>query len=75
MPSNISDIMCDRTNSRTVLELSEVCVNEYVSGCIPKEEQYYRKALGIWAIIIGVVGVLGNILTLLAIPYAARKKR
>ena len=48
-----------------------VCINE----SIPKEDKKYRVVLGIWAVVIAVIGILGNLLTLLAIPYAARKKR
>ena len=51
---------------------SEMCIRD---SCIPKEDKKYRMVLGIWALVIAIIGILGNILTLLAIPYAARKKR
>ena len=60
--SNVSDIIFEN--------FVEVCAN-----CISKEDKKYRMALGIWALVIAIIGILGNILTLLAIPYAARKKR
>ena len=48
-----------------------------VSFCINllDDRRSWRVALGIWAIIVTVVGVIGNIFTLLAIPYAAQRQR
>ena len=34
-----------------------------------------RKILGIWLILIGTVGFLGNLATLITIPYSAKQKR
>ena len=34
-----------------------------------------RQIAGAWLIILGTVGILGNLITLLTIPYAANKKR
>jgi len=34
-----------------------------------------RKVAGIWCIMNGVVGFIGNLLTLLAIPYASKRKK
>ena len=51
---------------------------EFVNSCalcIRKDDKKYRIVLGICAVVIAIVGILGNLLTLLAIPYAARKKR
>ena len=48
-----------------------------VSFCINllDDRRSWRVALGIWSIIVTIVGVIGNIFTLLAIPYAAQRQR
>ena len=48
-----------------------------VSFCINllDDRRSWRMALGIWSIIVTVVGLFGNIFTLLAIPYAAQRQR
>ena len=38
------------------------------------QECTYRQVLGLWAIFIIIFGILGNVLTLLAVPYAAKRK-
>ena len=38
------------------------------------QECTYRQVLGLWAVFIIVFGILGNVLTLLAVPYAAKRK-
>ena len=56
--------------------LSKFCTGYHENApdnCIPPAD--HRRALGVWASIIAVIGVLGNMLTLLAIPYAAQKER
>ena len=34
-----------------------------------------RMVTGIWHIVIGIIGVFGNATTLIALPYAAKRKR
>ena len=48
-----------------------------VSFCINllDDRRSWRVALGIWSIVVTVVGLFGNIFTLLAIPYAAQRQR
>ena len=48
-----------------------------VSFCLNllDDRRSWRVALGIWSIVVTVVGVIGNIFTLLAIPYAAQRQR
>ena len=48
-----------------------------VSFCINllDDRRLWRVALGIWSIVVTVVGLFGNIFTLLAIPYAAQRQR
>ena len=78
---NVSFLECKEGENAYLL--SKLCVNS--SSTDPSLEciQNYndithiglRKLLGIWSIIVGGFGVAGNLLTLLAIPYAARRKR
>ncbi len=35
----------------------------------------FRTATGVWCLMNAIIGILGNLLTILAIPYAARKKK
>ena len=74
-----SDIVCE-TNHTDIVSVCHRCGNSCLSDtiiCSPYElrECTYRQVLGLWAIFIIILGVLGNLLTLFAIPYAARKKR
>ena len=41
----------------------------------PDEKRPWRIALGVWTLIVIAVGIFGNVFTLLAIPYAARRQR
>jgi hypothetical protein len=72
---------CHHNHSSEIFLLSKLCVNgSNINGeydCFDKSFEHcpYRKSLGVWAIIIMFIGVFGNLLTLLAIPYAARKQR
>ena len=73
---NISYFVCDGTNN---YYLSKLCVNGSYEEtlCIPELDRQlpYRVALGVWGLIVMVFGVIGNLLTLLSIPYAAQKQR
>ena len=72
---------CDPGNLTAIYLLSKLCVNgSNIDGaydCFDKsmEKCPYRNGLGVWAIVIIFIGVSGNLLTLLAIPYAARHRR
>ena len=72
---------CNSSDPNAIHLLSKLCVNgsniDGVHDCFDKSMMHcpYRKSLGVWAIIIIVIGVLGNLLTLLAVPYAARHRR
>ena len=82
-------LACDSNNPRNISVLSKLCVNgcntyvhvndSYIPkyDCFPMDLKHcpYRRALGMWAILIMFIGVIGNLLTLLAIPHAAKKKR
>ena len=78
--NNYTNLVCDAKHVNDTYILSKLCVNGSDDGtldCLPHnvEERQMRFALGLWAVLILIIGVLGNTLTLLAIPYAARKKR
>ena len=66
--------------------LSHVCLNgsfahlsrkEWNKRCFPtiNEDVTIRRITGIWSLFNFIAGTVGNLLTLIAIPYAARKRR
>ena len=77
----LRDPCCDPKNLTAINLLSKLCVDgSNVDGayhCFDDSMTRcpYRNSLGLWAIVIIFIGVLGNLLTLLAIPYAARHRR
>ena len=88
-PNNYSHHQQIWTNSKLghqVVTLSQVCVNgsllhieleEWNRRCYPThlESTALRMCTGIWAFLNFVVGIVGNCLTLTAIPYAKSKHR
>ena len=74
--ANLTNRTCDyKLSYQNVSDIDFVTFVNVCADCIPNEDKQYRTALGIWALINAIIGILGNMLTLLAIPYAARKKR
>ena len=73
------NLTCDGENKTHIGLLSKLCVNGSYDEdlCIPQlhQQRPYRMALGVWALIVMAFGVFGNIFTLLAIPYAAKRQR
>jgi hypothetical protein len=68
------------SNTCAVLEmynLSTYCLtaNSSDSRCVPDIDAWLIEVAGVWCIINAVIGFTGNLLTLLAIPYASRHKR
>ena len=57
--------------------LSTYCLTHHDVGakCVPAMGSMLRRMAGIWCILNGIVGFSGNLITLLAIPYASRHKR
>ena len=61
--------------------LSYLSYDEWEKYCHPYNEEYNKnfdginKLAGVWGMITFIIGVLGNLLTLTAIPYAKRKHR
>lgn len=66
---------------RNIIILSEICVSSFNSTlyeCIRSSDNIksiLRTLMGIWSLLILVCGTFGNLLTLVAIPYAAKHKR
>ena len=79
-----SSIMSNMTycdGYENVINLSNVCVNSKnvtLFECIQNNDDIksvIRLLMGIWASLITVCGTAGNLLTVLAIPHAAKHKR
>ena len=87
--SQVFNLTCDGRNKTHIGILSTLCVNgsfdvNICNGCdgmienlcMPEDEKRsWRMALGIWGLIVSLIGIVGNIFTLLAVPYAAQRKR
>ena len=44
--------------------------------CIPETlTDIYLTLASIWAVLVSTIGILGNLLTLMAVSFAARRKR
>ena len=66
--------ICNDTNYVEVW--SNYCLNVvFLDACYPSTRYEFKFALGIWCVILGLIGFVGNLLTILAIPYAAKKKK
>ena len=77
---NSVQINCEIDKPNDIYTLSKLCVNgsnwnefECIYGL--EHQRFSRRALGVWAIIVSLVGVFGNTLTLLSVPFAALRKR
>ena len=61
--------------------LSRICLNgshSNQSECVKfydSNVSIIRKGIGIWFLLVAILGTFGNLMTLIAIPYAARHKR
>ena len=80
MENNSQHLTCDPTNDSAILKLSRHCVNSDVQDgkfdCFPQEISiHFSNFAGSWCIINAFIGLAGNLLTLLAIPYAYKRKR
>ena len=75
--------MCER--NETIL-MSELCLNNWQNvtyldsnvtvNCYPNDvDSLITEILALWFLICSTVGIFGNLLTLIALPYAAWKKR
>ena len=66
----------------TVYNMSDICTDlsysdAEVEFCFPKKirESNLSTLAGVWCLINSVVGLSGNMMTLFAIPYAAKRKK
>lgn len=73
---------CIGGENSTIFLLSKMCVNGSNAENVECVRNYndisylvLRKLVGLWSILVGSLGISGNLLTLLAIPYAAKRKR
>ena len=70
-------MICDNSNSSILREWSDFCldsINEFPDQCFLSDHKL-TFWLGLWCIINAVIGFAGNLLTLLAIPYTANRKK
>lgn len=76
---NTKEFSCNKNNQTHLGYLSQLCTNGAYDKllCIPDlEEQIpFRAGLGVWGLVIVLFGVFGNLLTLLSVPYAAKRQR
>ena len=63
--------------------LSHICTNGSDTTNYECYNKYYleesmpyviRKGLGIWLILVGIIGGIGNLYTLISIPFAAKRR-
>ena len=71
---SMNNSTCNDTNDVEVW--SDNCLNlVFLDACYPSKLYEFKVALGIWCVILGLIGFVGNVLTIIAIPYAAKKKK
>ena len=68
-------MLCEQNTTNS---MSEKCLDTWSNGgdmenCFPSST--LGTVTSIWCMINGLIGFTGNLLTLLAIPYAAKKKK
>ena len=74
----MEELSCNST--KNVYILSQMCINGSDTStieCVRSDDvatMVLRYGHGGWLIIIAIVGILGNLTTLLSIPFAARRK-
>ena len=76
--SNDSTYYLQKCNGSFLEEFSDFCLtpnNSFEQQCFPSENEALRFAAGVWSIIFGIVGLVGNLLTIIAIPYAAKNNQ
>ena len=65
-------------NIDTTFNLSSICLNQsydFPPQCYPSEDQHLKIIEGVWCVINAIIGFTGNLLTIIAIPYAAKHKQ
>ena len=70
---------CNPHNDTHIGTLSRLCTDGTYNKtlCIPdlEEQSTYRAGLGAWGLVVVFFGVFGNLMTLMAVPYAGKRKR
>ena len=75
----MKDFVCNSTED--IYWLSQICINGSNTNNYECVKFYnttisvIRKGIGVWFLLVAVLGTLGNLMTLIAIPQAARYKR
>ena len=70
-------IVCDNSNSSILRKWSDFCLDNFdgiPDQCFSSDHKL-TFWLGFWCILNAVVGFTGNLLTILAIPYAAKRQK
>ena len=75
----VMELSCS-TNLSEILLISDLCTNDLsrpLNGdlCFPKELADVSIYLGAWSIFIGILGFFGNLMTLIALPFASKRKK
>ena len=69
----MENVTCNHT---TLLDFSHFCLlNPNNSQCFPSEYDNWIEAEILFALVNSLIGFAGNLLTILAIPYAAQKNQ
>ena len=75
---NDFEVECDEDYPQNIYWLSILCVNGSDTtklDCYPDDNPMFLTFIsGIWCIINSIFGIFGNSLTLISIPYAAKRK-
>ena len=65
-------------DSRLLKNLSEFCLKnpkDFSERCLPSDHGLIFIITGIWITVNSIVGSIGNLLTILAIPFAAKRNQ
>ena len=79
MDNSTHILACDANEKCNLFNLSNLCTNGTYNEtrCIPDLEERipFRVGMGVWGIIVVLFGVLGNLITLISVPYASKRQR
>ena len=71
-----------KCESNNTYSMGKICLEAWINDndneteeCFPESTGVFGTITTVWYIINVSIGIMGNLLTLLAIPYAAKKKR
>ncbi len=74
---NLKTDMLTCNTSIQIQELSDFCISHPDANevCYPESFKAISIPSGVWCIVNAIVGFAGNLLTLVAIPYASSKQK